>query len=154
MTANLLEAVRVFDSRRTADDRGYLHVPLDAKQIGNELAFGEVYVVRSNNPGDRRGDHLHPDTTEWFSVVEGRATLQLRDPATGQSRDIALDGEHPTTVHVPAGLAHCLVNDGPGPMIAVAVSSRPFSPDDVIAHRTDRGEEVDPSGVDGLSSDS
>ena len=153
MTQSLLDTVQVLPARRRADERGYLHDPLDANQMGQGLSFGEVYVVRSNKPGDRRGDHLHPASAEWFSVIEGHATLELRDPDTGQRREISLDGDHPTTVHVPAGLAHCLVNQGPGPMIAVAVSSRPFTPEDVVDHPTHSAAEVDPGGVDGLSSE-
>jgi len=154
MSRSLLDAVQVLPARRRTDERGYLHVPLDANQIGDGLAFGEVYVVRSEAPGDRRGDHLHPETAEWFSVIEGHAVLQLRDPETGQVREVALRSNEPTTVFVPAGLAHCLVNQGPGPMIAVAVSSRPFADADVVQHPTGDGTKVDPNGVEGLSSDS
>ncbi len=128
----LLEAVELLQGRRRDDARGWLHVALGASQLPDGVSFGELYVVHSDRASDRRGDHLHRRMDEWFTVVEGRALLELRDLATGERRDIELDAAEPRTVRVPAGLAHCIVNVGPGAMTAVAWATAEHDPDDVI----------------------
>ncbi len=138
----LLDAVEVIPTRRRADDRGWLHVTLGASQLPPGVRFGELYVVHSDRPGDRRGDHLHRRMDEWFSVVSGRATLELLDPDTGARRSIPLDAAVPRTVRVPAGLAHCLVNDGPGPMTAVAWATAEHDPTDTFPCRTEGPTQV------------
>ncbi len=119
-------------SRRSEDQRGSLHVALDASQLLPDDAFGELYVVRSAGPGIRRGDHLHRGMAEWFAVVEGSAELQLLDPSSGDQRSLQLDAERPEVVRVPAGLGHCLVSRGLGPMTAVVWAGAPHDPEDVI----------------------
>lgn len=136
MTASLLNQVEIVTGRRRDDDRGWLHVALGASQLPPGTRFGELYLVRSDRPGVRRGDHLHRNMDEWFSVVEGRCTLELLDPETGANRSIPLDAAVPRSVRVPAGLAHCLVNVGPGPMLAVAWATGEYDPEDVTPCRT------------------
>jgi oxalate decarboxylase/phosphoglucose isomerase-like protein (cupin superfamily) len=83
---------------------------------------------------------------EWFSVVEGRAMLELFDPSRGARREIALDAHEPVAVRVPAGIAHCLVNAGEGPMLALAWSTAEHDPADVEALST-RAETPSPPGT-------
>ena len=132
------DRVEILEGRLREDSRGRLHVALGASQLPPGTTFGELYVVFSETAGDRRGDHRHDEADEWFTVVEGRATLELRDPRTGERREIELDAATPCTVRVPAGLAHCLVNRGPGRMIATAWSNREYDPLDTLTDRTDR----------------
>ena len=136
MTSSLLDLVQIVPGRRRSDDRGWLHVALGASQLPPGVRFGELYIVRSDAPGGRRGDHLHRTMDEWFSVVEGRCTLELLDPTADARRSISLDAAVPRTVRVPAGLAHCLVNEGPGPLTAVAWATGEHDPADVIPCRT------------------
>jgi oxalate decarboxylase/phosphoglucose isomerase-like protein (cupin superfamily) len=131
-----LDDIEVLTGRRREDARGWLHVVLGASQLPTSASFGELYVVQSTREDDRRGDHLHRRMDEWFSVVSGAATLELRDPDSGASRTIALDAGQPTTVRVPAGVAHCLVQRGSAPMIAVAWATAEYDPDDVVPSRT------------------
>jgi oxalate decarboxylase/phosphoglucose isomerase-like protein (cupin superfamily) len=135
---DLIDRVEVLKARRSADERGWLHVALGASQLPAGVSFGELYVVRANAPGDRRGDHFHRKMDEWFTLVEGNATLQLRDPATDERLTVRLDGNIPRTFRVPAGVAHCIVNDGPGPMTVVAWATAEHDPDDVIRCPTGR----------------
>ena len=134
----LLERVEILDGRIRADERGRLHVVLGASQLPPGAAFGELYLVFSDAVGDRRGDHRHGLADEWFAVVEGHAVLELLEPATGARRDISLSADVPHTVRVPAGLAHCLVNRGPGRLVAVAWSTEEYDPGDTIGHVTAR----------------
>jgi oxalate decarboxylase/phosphoglucose isomerase-like protein (cupin superfamily) len=129
---SLLEQVEIVEGRIRTDDRGRLHVVLSASQLPSGTPFGELYLVFSERPGDRRGDHKHLVADEWFAVVEGAATLELHDPTTGETREIVLAASVAETVLVPAGLAHCLVNRGPGRMIAVAWSTVEYDPEDTL----------------------
>lgn len=122
--------VQILTGRRRSDARGWLHVALGASQLPDGVQFGELYIVRSLHAGDRRGDHLHHRMDEWFSVVEGAADLELR---VGDARRvIELRAEEPTTVRVPAGVAHCLVQVGDQPMTAVAWATAEYDPEDVV----------------------
>lgn len=131
-----LAGVQILRGRRRSDARGWLHVALGASQLPEGVAFGELYVVQTTSPEDRRGDHLHRRMDEWFSVVQGSAELELHDPKVGERRSILLSADEPTTVRVPAGVAHCLVQRGAGPMIAVAWASAEYDELDVIRSPT------------------
>ncbi len=133
---SLLDEVEVLDGRRRNDARGWLHVALGESQLPEGARFGELYIVHSHAVGERRGDHLHHGMDEWFAVVSGRADLELLDPGTGERRTIELQAEAAHTVRVPAGLAHCLVNTGPGPMTAIAWATAEHDPGDVITCAT------------------
>lgn len=137
---SLIDSVEILQGRRSEDGRGWLHVPLAASQLPPGTPFGEVYVIRSEAAGQRRGDHLHRNTDEWFSVVQGSADLLLVDPGTGGRRSIRMDAGDARTAFVPAGLAHCLVSRG-GPMTAVAWATREHDPTDVMPFRV---EDEDP----------
>lgn len=131
-----LDGVQILRGRRRGDARGWLHVALGASQLPDGAAFGELYVVQTTAEGDRRGDHLHRAMDEWFSVVQGCADLELRDPNSGAGRSIRLQDDEATTVRVPAGLAHCLVQRGPDPMIAVVFASAEHDEGDVVPFPT------------------
>ncbi len=132
-----LAALQILTGRRRSDGRGWLHVALSASQLPDEARFGEMYVVRADSLGDRRGDHVHPGMDEWFSVVEGAADLELVDPDTGERRVLRLVAEEARTVRVPAGLAHCFVNARSGPLTVVAWATREHDPSDVVPFSTD-----------------
>jgi len=132
MKGDLIDLVHVLKGRRVADERGWLHVGLGASQLPPGVTFGELYVIRSNQNGDRRGDHLHRSMDEWFTLVEGLAMLELYDPRTEERLSVRMDGKIPRTFRVPAGIAHCIVNTGSGPMTAVAWASAEHDPDDVV----------------------
>ncbi len=138
---SLIDRVEILQGRRSDDERGWLQVCLGASQLPPDVGFGEVYVIHSAGPGQRRGDHLHRKTDEWFSVVEGTADLELFDPQSGARRSIRLRAADARTVRVPAGLAHCLVSRG-GPMTAVAWATREHDPDDVVSTRVQTEDSV------------
>ena len=129
--------VIVLQGRRREDDRGWLHVTMGASQLPGDVHFGELYVVRAQRRGDRRGDHYHHAMREWFSVVEGEADLELVDPETGEREVLRLTEGSAQTVHVPAGLAHCLVNVRDQALTVVAWATHEHCLDDVVSFSTD-----------------
>lgn len=132
MKGDLIDRVQILKGRRSEDERGWLHVALGASQLPGGKSFGEMYVIRSEQRGDRRGDHLHRVMDEWFTLVEGQGMLELFDPRTGERLAVRMDGTIPRTFGVPAGIAHCIVNTGSGPLTAVAWATAEHDPDDVV----------------------
>lgn len=132
MKGDLIDRVQILKGRRREDGRGWLHVTLGASQLPPGVTFGELYVIRSEQAGDRRGDHFHQRMDEWFTLVEGEAMLELYDPTSEERLSVRMDGTIPRTFRVPAGIAHCIVNAGSGPMTAVAWTTAEHDPADVI----------------------
>lgn len=67
-------------------------------------------VVRSE-AGVLRGVHVHPRHTDYLLVIEGRATIGLRDlrsgsPSEGRSATIEVDGDRWMGLTIPPGVAH------------------------------------------------
>lgn len=127
----LLERIRIVEQRRVRDGRGYLHKILTASQCGGHPPGGEVYVTAAR-PGQAKGNHFHRLMGEWFAVVEGRGTLELQDPVTGERESLALEADHPRTVFVPPGIAHAVVNQGDFDLVCVAWAERDHDPEDVF----------------------
>ena len=129
----LIDQLRLIPRRRLDDLRGWFLKVIDGHEPGLPPRTGEVYLT-SALPGEARGDHYHPSCAEWFTVVTGRATLFVEDPASGARAKFALDAAEPVTVHVPAGLAHVFVNapDAGQPFVLVAYAAELYDPADTV----------------------
>ena len=128
-----LAGVHVLEQRRYEDERGFLHKVLTASQCAGPPPAGEVYVS-AVHPGEAKANHYHLRMGEWFAVVQGSGTLELQDPSSGERRTVELDASAPTTVFVPAGVAHALVNRGEDLMICVAWAEAEHNEADVFSH--------------------
>ena len=82
-----------------------------SSQSSSHEWHGEVYVTAAR-PGEVKGNHYHRKMGEWFSVVLGRGSLELCDPATGELKSIPVEAGSPRSVYGPRGLAHAVVNRG------------------------------------------
>ncbi|MFH1596263.1 MAG: cupin domain-containing protein [Pseudomonadota bacterium] len=74
---------------------------------------GEVlrtFHLTSINPGQTRGNHLHPGFTEWLYVFHHPGVLIWE--AAGKVEERLLAGGR-TLVRIPPGIAHALKNPGP-----------------------------------------
>lgn len=61
--------------------------------------------------GVLRGVHVHPCHDDYLTVVRGRATIGVRDlregsPSEGAAACVELNGESPTAISIPHGVAH------------------------------------------------
>ena len=133
---SLLERVEILEGQRHSDSRGWLHVAFRRQHLPDATEIGELYVVHSLAPGTRRGDHFHPQTNEWFSVVSGCASFEFLEPKSQRRKAFEIHAEEARTVFVPAGLAHAIINVGPGPLTVIAFADRPHDPNDVVSCST------------------
>ncbi len=127
----LLDQVRCIPRVAHGDPRGCLIKLMTGLEPAGDRGIVEVYVVRSV-PGAVRGNHYHVKTREWFTLISGKASLYLRDPAYEKTQILELDADNPLTVEIPPGLAHALLATGARDMWMIAATDRRYDSLDVV----------------------
>lgn len=74
--------------------------------VGGQVSFSTTV------PGVTRGNHYHTRKIERFTVIKGKARIQLRKIGTSEVLDFELDGETPAYVDMPIWYAHNITNVG------------------------------------------
>ena len=74
--------------------------------IGGQVSFSTTV------PGITRGNHFHTRKIERFSVIKGKALIQLRRIGTDKVLDFYLDGAEPAYVDMPIWYTHNIKNIG------------------------------------------
>lgn len=74
--------------------------------IGGQCSFSTTV------PGITRGNHFHTRKIERFTVIKGKALIQLRKIGTDQIFDFYLDGSEPAFVDMPIWYTHNIKNIG------------------------------------------
>jgi dTDP-4-dehydrorhamnose 3,5-epimerase-like enzyme len=129
----LIDQLRFIPRRLLADERGWFLKVITGTEADIPPRTGEVYLTLAH-PGQARGNHYHPRTAEWFTVIHGRALLQVADPHSGARAEWWLDAGEPQTVFMPAGLAHVFVNPAgaEAPFLLIAYAANAYDPADTI----------------------
>ena len=74
--------------------------------VGGQVSFSTTV------PGVTRGNHYHTRKIERFTVIKGRARIQLRKIGTTEILSFELDGEEPSYVDMPIWYTHNITNIG------------------------------------------
>ena len=74
--------------------------------VGGQVSFSTTV------PGITRGNHYHTRKIERFSVIKGKALIQLRRIGTDEVIDFYLDGDEPSYVDMPIWYTHNIKNIG------------------------------------------
>lgn len=74
--------------------------------VGGQVSFSTTV------PGVTRGNHYHTRKIERFSVIKGKALIQLRRIGTNEVLDFYLDGNEPAYVDMPIWYTHNIKNIG------------------------------------------
>lgn len=88
-----------------ADSRG-VFVETIKLGIGGQISFSTTI------PGITRGNHYHTRKIERFTVIKGKARIQLRRIGTDEILNFDLDGEYPSYVDMPIWYTHNITNVG------------------------------------------
>jgi glycosyltransferase involved in cell wall biosynthesis len=128
---DVFDRVRLLEQRRFEDSRGFLQKVLTASQCEGNLAHGEIYVSTAYQ-GEVKGNHYHHRMGEWFAIIQGEGRIELCDPQTGERQTVPISSRLPSSLYVPAGLAHAIVNTGEEPLICVAVADTEHDAHDVV----------------------
>jgi UDP-2-acetamido-2,6-beta-L-arabino-hexul-4-ose reductase len=75
-------------------------------ETGGQVSFS------TTKPGVTRGNHFHTRKIERFSVISGKALIQLRKIGTNVVFDYYLSGDEPAYVDMPIWFTHKIKNIG------------------------------------------
>lgn len=76
------------------------------------LGTGGQVSFSTTVPGITRGNHFHTRKIERFTVIRGKARIQLRRIGTEEVTDLYLDGAQPAYVDMPVWHTHNITNVG------------------------------------------
>ena len=94
-----------FKLKQNIDERGTF-VETIRLGIGGQVSFS------TTKPDITRGNHYHTQKIERFTVIKGKAKIQLRKIGTEQIYDFFLDGDNPSYVDMPIWYTHNIINIG------------------------------------------
>ncbi len=103
------------------DDRGAF-TELIRSEIGGQVSFS------TTKSGITRGNHFHTRKIERFSVIKGKARLQLRKIGTEELIEFELDGNEPAFVDMPIWYTHNITNVGNEELYTVFWINEPYDP--------------------------
>lgn len=91
--------------KQNVDERGTF-VETIRLGIGGQISFSNT------KPGVTRGNHYHTRKIERFTVIKGKAKIQLRKIGTEKVYEFFLDGKNPSYVDMPVWFTHNITNTG------------------------------------------
>ena len=106
-----------------ADNRG-VFVETIKLGIGGQVSFSTTV------PGITRGNHYHTRKIERFTVIKGKARIQLRKIGTNEVLDFYLDGKEPSYVDMPIWYTHNITNIGSEELYTQFWINEWYNPDD------------------------
>ena len=106
-----------------ADNRGAF-VEIARLGIPGQMSFSTTL------PGITRGNHFHTRKVERFSVIKGKALIQLRRIGTNEVHDFYLDGGESAYVDMPIWYTHNIKNIGEEILYTIFWINEPFDAND------------------------
>lgn len=99
-----------------------------------------VEILRANSkgqnsysttvPGVTRGNHFHTRKVERFSVIGGKARIEMRKIGTSDIIKYELDGEFPSYVDMPIWYTHNITNIGNTELLTLFWINEAYDPED------------------------
>ena len=84
----------------------------------------------TTKPKITRGNHFHTRKIERFSVIKGKARIQLRKYLTEETITFELDGENPSFVDMPVWYTHNITNIGDEELLTFFWINEPYDEND------------------------
>lgn len=109
--------------KQHTDDRGAF-TELIRLNSGGQVSFSTTV------PNITRGNHFHTRKIERFSVIKGKALIQLRKIGTSEKFEFEFDGINPAYVDMPIWYTHNITNIGQDDLYTVFWINEAFDPTD------------------------
>lgn len=94
------------------------------------LGTGGQVSFSTTVPGVTRGNHYHTRKIERFTVISGKARIQLRRIGSSEVLDFYLDGAEPAYVDMPVWYTHNITNIGEDDLYTQFWINEWYNPDD------------------------
>ena len=104
------------------DERG-MFVEYARTQTSGQSSFSTTV------PGITRGNHYHATKAERFTVIKGKALIQLRKIGTDEVINYELDGSKPSFVDMPIWYTHNITNIGEEELVTLFWINEPYDPE-------------------------
>lgn len=130
MNTNLYQ---IIERSKIVDPRGFFLKTMTGYEQDIPQEFGEIYVIKGD-AGQARANHFHNLATEWFTLLQGKVRLNLRNIDTGDEASLLLDDNVPVTVRINPRVAHSLLGVEKCDYILMAYTNIRYDPVDTIAH--------------------
>ena len=129
--------LKMFNTFKSYIEPGHYPIPYDVKQDHRGYLFeairslnqGQAFLS-TTKPGVERGNHYHRRKVERFSIVKGRALVQLRRVGSDAINDYILNGEKPSYIDIPVLHTHNLINVGEEELLMLFWTSELYNPED------------------------
>lgn len=131
---SLTKKIQMINRSFLKQNRGWFLKILTGQEDSLPSKIGELYLIMTK-PGEWRGNHYHPMTSEWFTLFQGEARVILEDPQTHERSELHLLSTEPKTLFVPAGVAHVFINTSATEEMLLAVyAQNAYDPKDTIIY--------------------
>jgi UDP-2-acetamido-2,6-beta-L-arabino-hexul-4-ose reductase len=109
--------------KKNIDNRG-LFSEVIRLGIGGQCSFSTTV------PNITRGNHYHTRKIERFTVIKGKALIQIRKIGTNEVHDFILDGNDPAYVDMPVWYTHNIKNIGEEELYTLFWINEPYDAND------------------------
>jgi dTDP-4-dehydrorhamnose 3,5-epimerase-like enzyme len=131
MTKYIQDKIRIIPRNKIQDSRGWFLKIINGFEEYLPQFTGEIYLT-SAIPGETKGEHYHLIANEWFLLIKGKCKLKLYDTIDNEYSELILEDSLPTTIFVPAMIAHSFENISNEDFILIAYTDKLYDLSDTI----------------------
>lgn len=129
----LKDKIKIIPRQLIIDNRGWFLKVITGTEEQLPSHTGEIYLTMGKSK-QAKGGHYHPEAKEWFTLIEGEATLKLEDIFTHEKMEINLSFDNAITVFVPNNIAHIFINHSDKDFIILAYTDKLYNPLDTKSY--------------------
>ena len=130
--------LNLFNTFRSYIDYESIYPKAHLQSLDLRGSFSEIirsgskgqFSFSTTKPNITRGNHFHTRKIERFSVIQGKAKIELRQVGSSKKTNFVLDGEIPSYVDIPIWHTHNIKNIGENELIALFWINEAYNPKD------------------------
>ena len=124
----LKKKIKVTKLKVHKDNRGMLAKIFDYVSL-KDKNIQDIYVT-STPPDQKRADHYHKKTTEWFCAIKGKGIMRFRATDSDEEFELVVDAEDMSLIEVPPEINHQILSTGDEELILIAFGNQPYKEND------------------------